>query len=66
MTLKIVKEVRLGDDPWFSLYADDKYLRGSYDLAKIERLYGEYKKDPTIFDEKTSVVMEEIIDSPKK
>ena len=65
MTLKIVKEVRLGDDPWFSLYADDKYLRGSYDCAKIERLYREYKKDPTIFDEKTEVIMEETIQSPK-
>lgn len=65
MTLKIVKEVRLGDDPWFSLYADDKYLRGSYDRAKIEKLYAEYKKDPTIFDEKWEVIMEENIQSPK-
>lgn len=64
MTLKIVKETRLGDDPWYCLYADDKYLRGSYDRAKIENLYREYKKDPTIFDERTEVIIEEIV-NPK-
>ena len=65
MTLKIVKETRMGDDPWYSLYADDKYLRGSYNREKIEKLYGEYKKDPTIFDERKEIIMKEIIESPK-
>lgn len=65
MTLKIVKETKLGEEPFYCLYADDKYLRGSYNREKIEKLYGEYKKDPTIFDEKTEVIMEETIQSPK-
>lgn len=64
MTLKIVKEKKLGEDPFYSLYADDKFLSGSYDLAKVEKMYHEYKEDPTIFERKETI-MEETIQLPK-
>ena len=45
MKLEIVKESKFGEDkPWYILYIDDTYVRGSYDINMIEALYEDAKK----------------------
>jgi hypothetical protein len=45
MKLEIVKESKFAEEkPWYILYADGNYLRGSHNLTAIEELYEEAKK----------------------
>ena len=47
MKLEIVKESKFAEDkPWYILYIDKVYIRGSHDLRIIEALYEEAKNYP--------------------
>ena len=48
MTIKLVKETKLDDAAWYSVYKDDKYISGSYLLHKAEEVYNKVKNSVEI------------------
>lgn len=46
--MKIVKETKLGEEAWYCLYVDDKYITGSYDEDKINQLFKEIEDNPNL------------------
>jgi len=43
MRIELRKENKVGEPLWYGIYIDDKYITGSYDLKKAEKLYYEVK-----------------------
>jgi hypothetical protein len=39
MIIELIKEVRVAQDDWYSVTADGKYIIGSSDAEKAEKLY---------------------------
>jgi len=64
MTLKIVKEQKFGEEPWYSVYLNDRYVKGSLYLEKAEAFYQQLKTDPTAFEEKKEILKSEDLNLP--
>lgn len=47
MIIELVKEVKLNDDPWYSIYLNGKYIVGSYNEEKAMKMYDTIKKNPS-------------------
>ncbi len=45
MKLEIIKETKLGDDTWYILEVDGRYVKGSGILQNIIDLYDQIKKE---------------------
>lgn len=43
MNIRLVKETKLNEEPWYSVYKNDKYVGGSYLLDKAEEIYNKVK-----------------------
>lgn len=49
MKLEIIKEKKFDENPWYGLYVDDVYIKGSFILKNIEDVYDQIKADPVNF-----------------
>jgi len=43
MTVKLVEETKLGEDPWYSVYMDDSYIKGSSNKERAMEFYNTLK-----------------------
>ena len=41
MIIELIKEVKIGQDDWYSVTADGKYVTGTSDAQRAEELYQE-------------------------
>jgi len=57
MKLEIIRETKIGEEPWYILYVDDRHIMGSYTLSKVENLFELYKNNPENPLEETKVVL---------
>jgi hypothetical protein len=57
MKLEIVRETKIGEEPWYELHVDDRNVMGSYSLAKVENIFELYKNNPGNPLEETKVVL---------
>lgn len=64
MTIKIVKEQKFGEEPWYSVYLNDRYVKGSLCLEKAVGIYEQLKSDPTMLEEKREVLKSEDLNLP--
>lgn len=39
MIIELVKEVKIGQDDWYSINVDGEYITGSSDVERAEKLY---------------------------
>lgn len=60
--MKIVKESKLNDEAWYSLFVDEKYITGSYDREKIEKFFEQIKENPSLFFKTKEVIKTDFID----
>lgn len=47
MKIELVEETKLGDNTWWSVYVDGKFVTGSYSIIKADSVYEEIKKNRT-------------------
>lgn len=57
MKLEIVRETKIGEEPWYELHVDDRNVMGSYSLSKVENIFELYKNNPGNPLEETKVVL---------
>lgn len=60
MIIELVKEVKLNDDPWYSIYLNGKYIVGTYNEQKAMKMYDAIKENPS--ENGKIVLRSEIID----
>jgi hypothetical protein len=60
MTIELIKEHKPGDNPWYELRANGKYVMGSYTLERVENAYDELKNGKNPFLSKEVLRSEEI------
>lgn len=46
MKIELIKELKLNDDAWYSIYLNGKYMAGSYDENRANKMYGIIKENP--------------------
>jgi hypothetical protein len=51
MKIDLVKENRIGDSPWYSIYINGSYKTGSSDEFKLKKFYFELISDTTVLSE---------------
>jgi len=61
MKLELIKETKAGDNAWFELRVNDKFVTGSYTLEKMEEAYNNIKNGGDPFLKKEILRSEEII-----
>jgi len=61
MKIEIIREERIGQDNWYELHLDGKYITGSYNLEKINDMKESIKLNPSCIGGKT-ILTSEIID----
>lgn len=64
MIIELIKEVKLNDDPWYSIYLNDKYIVGSYNEEKAMKMYDAIKENPS--ENGKFVLRSEIINVPSQ
>lgn len=57
MKLEIIKEEKVNDNPWYTLYVNNEYIMGSYTLSNVENVYDLCKNDPKNFKKETKTVL---------
>lgn len=61
MKLEIIKEVKMKEEPWYILKADDVIVDCSRKLEEVETMFDEIKKDPNLIKgSKTILKSEEV------
>ena len=60
MKIELIKENKPGDNPWYELRVDGRYVTGSYALEKVEAVYEEIKNGKSPFISKEVLRSEEI------
>jgi hypothetical protein len=61
MKIEILRIEKLGQDNWYELHLDGKYITGSYNLEKINDMKESIKLNPSCIGGKT-ILTSEIID----
>ena len=61
MKIEIVKEEKIGQDNWYELHLNGKYVTGSYSLEKINDMKESIIKNPSCVYSKT-ILTSEVID----
>jgi hypothetical protein len=57
MKLEIIRETKIGEEPWYMLHVDGQNVMGSYSLAKVENIFELYKNNPENPLEESKVVL---------
>lgn len=57
--IELIKETKVGNDPWYSICLDDNYIVGTGDIEKAEQLYNEIKNGR--IKEKTILKSEDVL-----
>lgn len=60
MTIELIKENKPGEDVWYELRADGRYVMGSYTLDRVEIAYNELKNGKNPFASREILKSEEI------
>lgn len=58
--LEIIKETKIGQDPWYILSVDGKWVYGSYTLEKVMDVFNEIKEKKTPVNKKEILISEKI------
>ncbi len=45
--VEVIKETKIGQEPWFALKVNDVIVYGSYTLGKVMTVYEDIKKNNT-------------------
>jgi len=61
MKIEIIREEKIGQDSWYELHIDGKYITGTYSLEKINDMKESIKNNPSCIYKK-SILTSEIID----
>ena len=61
MKIEIVREERIGQENWYELHIDGKYVTGSYNLEKVNDMKESIKNNPSGIYKKT-ILTSEIIE----
>ncbi len=56
MRIELIKENRIGDSPWYSIYINGGYKTGSSDEFKLKKLYFELISDTSVLSESKEVL----------
>jgi hypothetical protein len=56
MEIKIIKESKYNQDDFYYIMQDKKYICGSSDLDKINKMYDEIINDPSIIETKVETI----------
>jgi hypothetical protein len=60
MKLELIKETKAGDNAWYELRVNDRFVTGSYTLEKVEEAYNNVKSGGDPFLKKEVLRSEEI------
>lgn len=60
MKLELIRITKFGEDNFYEIYLDDKYIKGSSNLRVIEQLYEEIKNGVNVGPVKQILRSEEI------
>lgn len=61
MKLEIIKEEKFGESAWYALRIDEVAYKFSRNLEEIEQIYEEVKADPSLIEDKKTVLKSEEI-----
>jgi hypothetical protein len=61
MKLELIKETKAGDNAWYELRVNDRFVTGSYTLEKVEEAYNNVKSGGDPFLRKEILRSEEIV-----
>jgi len=56
MKIELVKENRIGDSPWYSIYINGSYKTGSSDEFKLKKFYFEIISDTSMLSESKEIL----------
>jgi len=66
MKLELIKESKAGDNVWYELRVNDRFVTGSYTLEKVEQAYDDVKNGKDPFLRKEILRSEEIVVSSEE
>ena len=63
MKVELIEEKKLGQELWYEVRVDDKYITGSYEKEKVEEFYNNIVENPNFINERKIVLKSKEIEN---